>query len=432
MKIPRFIRENLLLKMTGLNAGVIAVRLVISLFIQRLLAQMVGEAGVAKVGSLRNLMQMLTSITSLGVFNGVVKYLAEHKSDKPQLQKLFSTTMVFTLLGSLFSGVLLFVFADEVSSYLFATTDFNYLIKLVALIVPSIAIQRIFYGVVNGLSAYKKFAKIDLLAYLLNAVLLVWLLYRDNIDGVLVAIAIAPLVQLIVIILIFGKVLKEYVQFSKLTFTTPMAKSLLAFSLMSFASTVLTNYVEIDVRAMITRRITESDAGIWTAMTNISKNYMVFSTAIFSLYVLPKFSAINGRSGFYAELRNIYKTLLPIFGLGMILVYIFRDYVVLLIYPDFEGLAGLFKWQLIGDFIRLAGLVLMYQFLAKKLVKNYIASEIFSLVMFYVLARYLTTDYGLEGVVLAHMIRYALYLVFVFILIQRYFRKNPGAQENNE
>ncbi|PQB04848.1 O-antigen translocase [Aureitalea marina] len=432
MKIPRFIRENLLLKMTGLNAGVIAVRLVISLFIQRLLAQMVGEAGVAKVGSLRNLIQMLTSITSLGVFNGVVKYLAEYKSDKPQLQKLFSTTMVFTLLGSVVSGILLLVFAKEVSNYLFATSDFVYLIKLVALIVPSIAIQRIFYGVVNGLSAYKKFAKIDLFAYLLNAALLVWLLYRDNIDGVLVAIAIAPLVQILVIILIFGKVLREYVQFSKLSFTTPMAKSLLAFSLMSFASTVLTNYVEIDVRAMITRRITESDAGIWTAMTNISKNYMVFSTAIFSLYVLPKFSAINSRSGFYAELRNIYKTLLPIFGLGMILVYIFRDYVVLLIYPDFEGLASLFKWQLIGDFIRLAGLVLMYQFLAKKLVRNYIASEIFSLAMFYILARYLTTDYGLEGVVLAHMIRYVFYLIFVFVLIQRYFRKNPGLEESNE
>jgi len=48
--------------MTSLNAIVIGIRLIISLFIQRLLHELVGEAGIAKIGSLRNLLQMLTSL----------------------------------------------------------------------------------------------------------------------------------------------------------------------------------------------------------------------------------------------------------------------------------------------------------------------------------------------------------------------------------
>ena len=60
------IKRNLLLKMTSLNAVVIIIRLVVSLFIQRLLAVTLGEAGIAKIGQLRNLMQILTSTASLG------------------------------------------------------------------------------------------------------------------------------------------------------------------------------------------------------------------------------------------------------------------------------------------------------------------------------------------------------------------------------
>jgi len=409
--------------MTSLNAGVIGVRLLVSLFIQRLLAVMVGEVGIAKIGQLRNLMQLLTSVTSGGVFNGIVKYVAEYKDDKEKLVKLFSTSFVFVVIGSITSSLLLFLNANRISSYLFDSNDFSYLIKLLAVVIPFISVQRVFNGVVNGLSQYKKFAKIDLFSYLFSAALLVFFLYEYNIDGALLAIAITPVIQLLVLLIIFFKVLKEYVQFSKLSFKTPFAKGLLAFSLMSFFSTVLLNLVEIDLRSMITDKITEVDAGIWTAMTNISKNYMVFSISIFSLYVLPKFASIHTQSGFNKELGKIYKTLLPIFGVGMILVYFLREYVILIIYPDFTGMSSLFKWQLMGDFIRLASLVLMHQFLAKKLVRSFIFSEVISIGLFYILANYLSSIYGVEGVVMGHFIRYVIYFFIVFYLVMRYFKK---------
>ena len=194
--------------MTSLNAGVISIRLFVSLFIQRLLAQWVGEVGIAQIGSLRNLIQMLTSITSLGTFNGVIKYLAEYKEDKAQLQKLFSTTWVFVILGSIGSALVLFLSADFLSERLFYDTTFAYVIKFVAVMVPFIAVQRVFHGVVNGLSAYKNFAKIDLIAYLMTAVLMIFCLLQFNVDGALIAIALTPIIQIAVLLFIFLKVLK--------------------------------------------------------------------------------------------------------------------------------------------------------------------------------------------------------------------------------
>lgn len=426
MKIPEFVRGNLLLKMTSLNATVIGIRLVISFFIQRLLAEIVGEAGISKIGQLRNLSQLLTSVTSAGVFSGVVKYVSEYKDDKAQLQKLFSTAFVFTIIGSIFCFLILFFGADFISERLFLSTNFSYLIKLLAVLVPFISVQRIFNGVVNGLSQYKKFAKIDLVGYLISATLTIIFLLKYNIDGALVAIAITPLIQLLVLLFIFSSVLKEYVQFSKLSLKTPMARALLAFSLMSFFSSVLLNYVEIDVRSMLADKLSEEDAGLWTAMTFISKNYMVFSGSIFTLYVLPRFAGIKTKGLFKKELLSIYKTLLPIFGLGMLLVYFLRSYFVDFIYPGFDGMLPLFKWQLLGDFIRLASLVLMHQFLAKKLVRSFIFSEIVSLGLFYLLAHYLVLQYGVEGVVIGHFIRYIVYFAVVLFLVVRYFNKQKA------
>jgi PST family polysaccharide transporter len=314
------------------------------------------------------------------------------------------------------------------SERLFTTAAYTYVIKLVAVVVPTVALLRIFTGVVHGLSLYKKFAKIDLFGYLVSSVLLVYFLWQYNIDGALVAIAVTPVLQLATLLFIFFKNLGEYIQFKKLSFATPMAKSLLAFSLMSFFSTVLLNYVEIDVRTMIINKITEEDAGIWTAMTNISKNYMVFSTAIFSLYVLPKFAGIHTESGFRKELWNIYKTLLPLFGVGMLLVYFLRNVIIQLIYPDFTEMAPLFKWQLLGDFIRLASLILAHQFLAKKMVRNFIVSEIVSLGLFFVFAHYLAGIYGVEGVVIGHFLRFFIYFFVVLLLVLRYFRNKRRAE----
>ena len=55
MKLPKFISNNLILKITSLNSLVVGGRLLISLVVQNLLAQYTGQAGIAKVGQLRNI-----------------------------------------------------------------------------------------------------------------------------------------------------------------------------------------------------------------------------------------------------------------------------------------------------------------------------------------------------------------------------------------
>lgn len=430
MKFIDFIKGNTLLKMTSLNAPVILIRQFISLFIRRVIAENFGESGIFLQGQLRSLIQLLTSFTSLGIFNGIVKYISEYKEDQKQLAALFSTTFMFTLIGSTISALVLLLWHDSLSTYLFGTNRYAYLIQLIAILVPTISLQRVFNGVINGLSRYKKFAKIDLLSYLISSSLIIYFLLNDNFDGVLISIAITPAIQLGTLLWVFAKVLMQYLRFKDVYFKAPLAKFFVAFSLMSFFSTVILSTVEIEIRNMILRRISENDAGIWSAMLDLSKNYMAFSTILFTMYVIPKFALVVGRRSFLTEMGHVYKTILPIFGLGMIGVYVFRDFIIALIFPGFDAMSALFQWQLLGDFVRLISMVISYYFIAKKLVYHFVFTEILSVGLFYLFAHYFINLYGVEGVVIGHFIRYCVYLIVVLGLVWQFIHKQEKQNSN--
>ncbi|HBY68492.1 MAG TPA: O-antigen flippase, partial [Flavobacteriaceae bacterium] len=78
----------------------------------------------------------------------------------------------------------------------------------------------------------------------------------------------------------------------------------------------------------------------------------------------------------------------------MLVIYFLRFQFIEYIFIDFDEMAPLFKWQLLGDFIKLAALVLLHQFIAKKMVRNFIFTELFSLVLFYVFSYMLVNEYG--------------------------------------
>ncbi|WP_069677324.1 O-antigen translocase [Formosa sp. Hel1_33_131] len=426
MKLPKFIRNNLILKITSLNSLVVGARLLMSLVVQKLLAEYTGQAGIAKVGQLRNISSILMSLTSLGTFNGVVKYVSEYKSDQKNLLKLFSTLYVFSFTASVVLFFILFFGASYFSHKLFLSDTYAVVFKLMAVAVPFISMNRIFSGVINGISDYKKHTKIEFISHFLAAVLLLVSLYFYSLKGVLVAIALTPIIQFAVLIIIFGKLLKDYVDFKSITFKIPFLKQLLGFTAMSFVATVLSNYVEIDLRTLILDRISEAEAGSWTAMNSISKIYMQFLIAIFSLYILPKYATINTSFEFRIEIKKIYTSLVPLVFIGMVLVYVLRNVLIEVIFTDaFMGMAILFKWQLAGDFVRFIANVLSYQFLAKKQIKYFVSTQLIGLAMYYVFGRYYLSSFGTEGVVMALFVSNLIYLGIVFFVLRNtFFGKN--------
>ncbi|MFL2623641.1 MAG: O-antigen translocase [Flavobacteriaceae bacterium] len=428
MKLPSFLNNNLILKITSLNSLVVGARLLISLLVQNLLASYTGQAGIAKVGQIRNISNILMSVSSLGVFNGVVKYVSEYKNNQEGLLKLFSTVFVLSSIATFTLSLFMFFGADMLSQWLFFTESYSDVFKILAVAAPFIAMNRIFNGVISGISAYKIHAKIEIIWYTLASVLLLVSLYYYNIGGVLLAIAVTPIVQFFVLIFIFWKTLQEYIKFSQLSFKAPLIKVLLGFTLISFVATVCSNLVEINFRTLISDRISENEAGIWTAMSSISKIYMQFLITIFSIYILPKYAEIHFSDAFKKEVKTLYKTLLPLVIIGMFIVYFSKEYLILTIYNEaFIGMTILFKWQLLADLVRFIANILSFKFLAKNQINYFVSTQLLGLVSYYIFGGLLINSCGVEGLVMALLFSNLLYLVTViFVLRNDLFGKNKA------
>jgi len=71
---------------------------------------------------------------------------------------------------------------------------------------------------------------------------------------------------------------------------------------------------------------------------------------------------------FRAEVFSFYKTIMPIFGLILVVIYFLRSFIVQVLFTkEFLPVADLFFWQLLGDFVKVLSIVIAYQFLAKSL-----------------------------------------------------------------
>jgi len=423
LKIPSFIKNNLLLKVTSANTGLVLVRMLFSLISQKALAIFIGAEGIAIVGNLKNVVGFFEQFSILGTSNGLVKYISENKDDKEQLNNLFSTVFVFSALASIISFIVLFFWYETLNDAIFGIDkDYGFIFKVLALIVPFMGINSILNSLLNGLSAYKLFSKIGLVMAITSTLVIVLLTLKLGVVGSLIAISLIPLLQFLIYLSFSDKTYKSFIDLKGMSLKFGFKNQLLSYSLMALIVIFFSSTIDLAVRHLIENKVSVVDAGNWTAMNSISRVYMQFTAAIFPLYILPVYAKINNTLDFRKEVIKIYKMLLPILVFGMLLVFLFREFIIKALYTsEFLGMSSLFKWQLLGDLIRFIAFVLSYQFIAKRQIGYFIFTEVVSILLFYILSVYFIDIYGTQGVVIAHVFRYMLFLIIVLFILRHHF-----------
>ncbi|WP_339893739.1 O-antigen translocase [uncultured Algibacter sp.] len=427
MKIPSFIKNNLLLKVTSANTGLVLVRMLFSLISQKAFAIFIGAEGIAIVGNLKNVVGFFEQFSILGTSNGLVKYISEHKDDKKQLNNLFSTVFVFSAIASIVSFMILFFWSNAINHAVFgANENYGYIFKILAFLIPFMGVNGILYALLNGLSAYKLFSKIGLIVVISSTILIVLLTIKFGLIGSLIAISTIPLLQFLIYIIFSSKTYKTFIDLNFISFKLSFKKQLLSYSLMTLVVVFFSNIIDVAIRHLIEDKTSIAEAGYWTAMNSISRVYMQFSAAIFPLYILPVYAKLTSTIDFRKEVVKIYKMLLPFLISGMLVVFLFREFIIKALYTsEFLAMSSLFKWQLLGDLIKFVAIVLSYQFIAKKQIGYFIFTEVLSVLMFYGFSVYFIDIYGTDGVVIAHFVRYILFfLVVLFILRHKLIGKS--------
>ena len=211
----------------------------------------------------------------------------------------------------------------------------------------------------------------------------------------------------------------EYIKWKDFDFL--ILKNLTAFSLMALFSAVVGPLVYLKIRTFAILKVGAEQAGFWVTMDMIANYYLLFIGTILTIYFLPKLVKANTKIDTKSIFWDYYKSIIPIFVVGLVLIYFLRFFIIKLLFTNaFLPVSELFVWQLSGDLFRAIALILGYNLVAKKLTFQFIIFEILSLSTMYALSKILLPIYGIEGVLIAHFGTYFTYMSVLII----YFRKS--------
>ena len=417
-KLIAYINKNVLVKVASLQTVSLLTKIIAGILTSKAIAIFIGAEGLALIGNLRNFVSSFQTISILGFYNGAVKYFAEFKDNTVRLSKALSSVFYLGFIATILVSFFCYFNAQSINDIIFPTyNNYPYVIKIFAIVLPFYALNMFSFSIMNGFSNYKMLIVINIIGQILVVAITLLLIYQNKIQGALISVAISEsLICLITLVAIINRrSLVGLISVKQISFS--FLKKMSSYTMMALFSAIILPLVLLAIRNYIIDNIGYKDAGFWEAMTRISKYYLMLVSSLMALYILPRFSEINGIKEFRKEVFSFYKTVMPIFGLGLILIYFLKPYIVLGVFSnEFQPVEDLFFWQLLGDFVKVLSLVIAYQFLAKKMFWHYIVTEAFLVTILYLTSIYFIDLYGVKGAVMAHFVSYLLYYGVVLLI----------------
>jgi PST family polysaccharide transporter len=413
--------QSLLVRIIGLNSISVGVRLACGFVYNIVLARIVGPAGLALLGNLGNFMRSVQMFSTLGLESGLIAEASQHKSDKSNSTVVLGTGLILVLIGTAASALFVVLAAPWLSQLLLDDRSYTSVMRLMGVTLFLYSAFVFLTSLMQGWQHYKRFIASNIVIALMTMLVSVGLVVGYGLAGAIWIIVLAPLLQCGITLFFFrdvhgGNILSVLT----LHWDATTAKGLLRYSVMGLLSAILVPVSLIYVRTTLQDLAGDEVAGWYEGMLRISSYYTLFVTSLVSLYVLPQFGKSADASIFRRVISKYLKTLVPLLGVGLILIYLLRVPITLIVFgKDFYGMDTLFAYQLIGDFFKTISVAMAVWFIARNDLKRYIISEVVSVTAFVVSASLLMSSYAAVGAVMAHMIAYIVYTVFVVVLLRK-------------
>lgn len=419
--IKKIVRTQLF-RISSLNSVSVVIKIGIGLITSKVIAIYVGPAGMALVGNMRNFMTSVESFATLGLNGGIIKSVAEHRDNPAKVNTIVATLFMTLSSVAIITSCLLFFFAGYLNEQVFgAGFQYALIFKALAVALPFYSVSIFLLAVINGLGRFRNVIYVNIMGNVIGLLMSVALITQFNTLGALLSIVITPS---LLFFLTFYYISREFPFFKVVQqhkFDLSILKSLSSYSLMALFSSVFGAMVFLAIRKNIIAEIGIEAAGYWETMVRISGYYLMFVTTLVTVYFLPKLAVAQQTSETRSVFLSYFKSIIPLFITGAVIIYLLRFFIIKTLFTaEFIAVERLFIWQLAGDVFKVASFILGYQFIAKKLTVAFIATEIMSLSVMFLLSYFLTANFGVEGVVMAHCFTFIIY----FGVLAGYFRKS--------
>lgn len=402
----------------------ITIKFLVGFVLTKLFAILLGPSGIAVLGNMKSVMQILMSSASFGMQRGIIRFTSEFREQRHAFQKLLGTLHIIYGSIALVIAVVLFFLSDYLANVILQDDKYAWLFQILAIIVPFQGFHVLYFSILQGLDNYKKVVWVELVMIFCNLIFVGVSTFKFGLTGALFSVACMPVFYFFVSVVF----LKSDIPNFKIAWSSSTAKNLFLYALMTLFSGIAFPLLFILIRNHISSVLGIDEVGYWEAVNQFSFFYFILLNSVMLMYVLPKITAQTDNVFYRSQVVEYVKKIMPLFAVFLIVLFLLRKYAILvLLSPEFTSIETLFGWQLMGDFFRAMTLIFSIYFHARRLAVPYITIDALLIVLLFTLTTVFVDSYGLIGAVKAHFISYFIYFIItVFWLRKTLFNNNDA------
>jgi len=412
--------QRTILRATSIMGGAAAANVIIGVARTKAAALILGPAGVGLVGLFHNLIQTAGTVAGFGIGNVGTRQVAE-AGDDAAAQAVARTAMVAAaVVLALLGGVVLLALRRQIATSVLGDAKWAYAVGWLSLGAAALVGSAALNGILMGLRQMGALARASILSALLGtgagvAALLVW-----GQHGILPYVLLSPLAALLASAWFVRRTPLPRAGF-QLSAMAPhwgmLGRLGLAFTIGSLAGTAS----QLVVRSLLQRHLGADDLGQYQAAVGISLNYIGFILMAMASDYYPRLTiAMRDPREAVSTINHQAEVALLLAGPVLVGTVALAPVALHLLYSSkFLAAADLLRWQICGDFLKIAGWPLGFVLLAGGRGKTFVGVESIAGLVLVGATAALLPRFGVEAAGMAYVAMYLVYLGLVWILARR-------------
>jgi PST family polysaccharide transporter len=416
-------------KATSIFGGVQVFNIMIGIIRSKAAALFLGTEGMGIVGLFNSTLDMIRSVTSLGINISAVRDISEAKAknDELEVNAIITTTRKLCLFTGFGGMIMILVLASKLSEWTFGNNNYtvSFLVLSVVPLITSLTMGQL--AVLQGLHKIKFLAKANLLGGAVGLLFLIPFYWIWRMQAIVPYIIISALLSFLFSSIYVRKLTIRNVK-QVLCETLINGRRIIILGIMLTLSTFVVALSAYILRIFISNVGSISDVGLYNAAFALVDTYtgLVFTAMSTDFY--PRLSSVNHDNRQMMRLINHQAEIGVLILAPMIIVFmILAPFLLTLLYSSkFIPITTMLQWAMLAILLKTVSWPLAFSLLVKAENKKYLLKELASSIYFLGFSVIGYNYWGLTGLGVGFLLAYICNLIQILIINKVFYKITLG------
>ena len=408
-------------KSTGIFGGSQVLTILSGLIRTKVLALLLGAAGVGLAGMFQSIIDLIRSVTSLGLSFSSVREIAEaHQTEDPKRIGHTVTMLKRWLWWTGIAGMILtIIFSPLISTFTFGDKKQTFSICLLAFCVLTGTLSSGQLALLQGLRKIGHMAKASAIGAVSGLIIALALYAWLGIKGIIPSLVAVSVTGLFTTWWFSRKIPVEKVVQSYQE-TLRKGGDMVKLGLFTVGSGLISTLTLFLVRSFILRNSDVASVGLFQAAWSICNLYLGAVLTAMGADYFPRLCGLKDNDTQIVRFVNQQTRFVLVVSTPIIvgMMLITTPVINLLFSSAFNSAVDLMRWQIVGTFLKVLVWPTGFVLLSKGKGFQFLLVESTWFIVYYLVTRLLWPMIGLEAAGVGYVVSYLIYLPFVLVLVK--------------